>query len=266
MSGLTDLVRRHPLATFVVLAYLFSWTLVPMGGLLGSGPFLAAVLVLAVVEGRAGVVGLLRRMVQWRVHWGWYAVAVLLPAGIAVIAAVLTVALGAPRPTGDEVAGWTGLPLTFLVFLLLPLLGAWEEPGFRGYALSRLMEDHRPLVAATLVGVIVVGFHVPLFLTGDIPIADIVLVMAAAVVFAWVVIGSGGSVLLAMVMHATNNVVSGEYISPMFSGSDADLLGWIRAGLWCVAAAAIALAAGAGLGVKESQATPGRPVRPHQPL
>jgi hypothetical protein len=74
-------------------------------------------------------------------------------------------------------------------------------------------------------------------------------------------------VLLAMVMHATNNVVSGEYISPMFSGSDADLLGWIRAGLWCVAAAAVALAAGRGLGAGPRAEQSARAQhRPHQAL
>ena len=43
-------------------------------------PFLAALAVLGLTEGRAGVVGLLRRMVRWRVGVGWYAVALLLPA------------------------------------------------------------------------------------------------------------------------------------------------------------------------------------------
>ncbi len=246
MRSLTEFVRTHPIAAFVVLAYALSWTLVPFGGLLGSGPFLAALAVLWMLEGRSGMTALIRRMVQWRVGWGWWALAVLVPAGAAGLAAVLTVALGAPEPTGAQLAAWTEIPFTFALFLIIPLFGPWEEPGFRGFALSRLREQHSSLTAALLVGVIHVGFHIPLFFTGDIPLSDVVFVMAASVVFAWLVIGSGGSVLVAMVMHAVNNAVSGEFVSPLFSGNDAELLGWVRALLWCAVALVVIALAGQG--------------------
>jgi len=79
---------------------------------------------------------------------------------------------------------------------------------------------------------------------GEIPAADVVYIMAAAAIFAWIVVGSGGSVLLTMLMHASSNAVSGEHISPMFTGADASTLGWIRAGIWCVFALAVVLALG----------------------
>ena len=47
--------------------------------IVGFGPFLAALVVLAVTEGKSGVVGLLRRMVRWRVGLQWYAAAHGLP-------------------------------------------------------------------------------------------------------------------------------------------------------------------------------------------
>jgi membrane protease YdiL (CAAX protease family) len=258
MGSLTEVVRRHPVAVFVVLAYALSWTLVPFGGLLGCGPFLAALVVLGILEGRSGMRSLARRMVQWRVGWGWYAAAVLLPSGVAALAAVLTVALGAPEPTGGQLASWTEIPFTFVLVLLVPLFGPWEEPGFRGFALSRLAEQHSSLAAALLVGAIHVGFHVPLSFTGDIPPSDAVFVMAASVVFAWLVVGSGGSVLVAMVMHAANNAVSGEFVSPLFSGADGERLGWIRALLWCLVALLVVPLAG-----RRFRAGP--PAEPHVP-
>jgi membrane protease YdiL (CAAX protease family) len=264
MHSLRALVGGHPIASFVVLAYALSWTLVPFGGLLGSGPFLAALLVLWAMHDRSGITDLLRRMVQWRVAWGWYAAAVLLPAGLAILAGVLTLGLGAERPSRAELSDWTEIPLMVLLFLLIPLLGPWEEPGFRGFALSRLRERHTFLSAALLVGVIHVGFHVPLMIMGDIPVSDVVFVLAASIPFAWLVVGSGGSIFVAMLMHAVNNVVSGEYVSPMFSGYDGDLLGWVRASLWCIVAVVLVAVVGRDFGgaVKE---TPQAKPSPHEP-
>jgi hypothetical protein len=68
-----SLVRRYPLITFFVLACAFSWwpsilyalDLSPKP-IVGFGPFLAALVVLAITRGKTGIVGLVRRMVRWR--------------------------------------------------------------------------------------------------------------------------------------------------------------------------------------------------------
>jgi Ca2+-binding RTX toxin-like protein len=76
-----------------------------------------------VAHGKSGVVGLLRRMVRWRIGLRWYAVALLLPAGLALAATVLNVMLGARAPSSAELGGWTGLLSTFAFVLLIPGLG-----------------------------------------------------------------------------------------------------------------------------------------------
>src|SRR5215208_4028294 len=114
------LVKRHPLITFFVLAYALSWwpailyalDLLPQP-IVGFGPFLAALVVLALTSGKSGIVGLLRRMVRWRVGLRWYAVALLLPVTIALAAAAFNVMLGAQAPSSVELGGWTGLFSTF---------------------------------------------------------------------------------------------------------------------------------------------------------
>jgi hypothetical protein len=97
-----SVVRRYPLTAFFVLACALSWWpwILYSGGLLptpivGFGPFLGALVVLAVTEGKSGVVGLLRRMVRWRVGLQWYAVALLLPIVVTLLAAVFALA---PHP------------------------------------------------------------------------------------------------------------------------------------------------------------------------
>jgi len=94
-------VRSHPLIVFFVLAYVFSWWPWPLyasglapSAIIGFGPFLAALVVLALTRGKVGILGLLKRMVRWRVRPVWYAVALLLPVGIALGATVLNVLLG----------------------------------------------------------------------------------------------------------------------------------------------------------------------------
>lgn len=105
MSRISALVKRHRLTTFFILAYALSWwawILYALGlfpnPIASFGPFLAAIVVLALTEGKAGLLGLFRRMVRWRIAPGWYAVALLLPAVLAASATALNIVLGAqPR-------------------------------------------------------------------------------------------------------------------------------------------------------------------------
>lgn len=83
----------HGLPAYTVMAYGITWPLLiaayfgteagvldPGGGLAGmmnqvaaGGPLIAAVVVLALTQGRCGVSGLARSIVGWRVHPLWYA-------------------------------------------------------------------------------------------------------------------------------------------------------------------------------------------------
>ncbi|HEX9863667.1 MAG TPA: type II CAAX endopeptidase family protein [Acidimicrobiia bacterium] len=247
MSGnpIRRFVNDHPMVAFVVFSYLFSWMTIPiLGGPIGTGPFLAAIVVLSLTQGRPGVRSLWRQMIQWRVNWRWYALAILLPIVTAVSSAIIAVALGAETPASDQVATWVEIPINFVLYLLIPLWGPWEEPGFRGFALTRLTRTQSILMASMVIAVIHVFWHAPLFFTGEIPASDVVWIFAASIVFSFLVIRSGGSVLLAMVMHATNNVVSGEYVTSLFSGDDVVLQGWVRAIMWTAIAIVVVLVAG----------------------
>ena len=244
---LLRLVRHRPLFAFFVLAYALSWwAWIPYA--LGAfpnpvasfGPFVAALIVLAVSEGKVGVLGLLRRMGRWRVHPIWYAVALLLPTGLAVTATALNVLMGAPRPSATELAGWPGVFSSFAFILLVPGVGgAWEEPGWRGYAVPRLQVRRSALVASLILAVLIAGWHLPLMVAGQVHYSDVVLIIAAVIVFNWVFNNTGGSVLLIMLMHATNNAVSGSFFSPMFSGSDSARQSWLLAAVWCATALAV---------------------------
>jgi membrane protease YdiL (CAAX protease family) len=261
-------VRRYPLITFFVLAYVFSWWPWPLyilglaaSPVIGFGPFFAAVVVLALTGGKAGVVALLRRMVRWRVAPVWYAVALLLPVAINVAATVLNVLLGARPPSPAELGAWPGLIPTFFLLLLVPGLGgAWEEPGWRGYALPKLQASRSALLASLILGVGWAFWHLPLMVTGVIPWSDIAYVIVQSVVYTWLFNNTRGSVLLVMLFHTMNNVISGGFFHAMFSGADWVRQGWLLVALWCaVALIAVVVDGPAHLSRKHTKQTPTPP-------
>jgi uncharacterized protein len=238
-------VRRYPLITFFVLAYVFSWWPWPLyaldltpGYIIGFGPFLAALVVLALTRGKVGILELLKRMVRWRVRPVWYAVALLLPVAIALGATVLNVLLlGAQHPPSAELGGWPSLIPTFFLLLLIPGIGgAWEEPGWRGYALPKLQVSRSALLASLILGVPWAFWHLPLMVYGAVPWSDIAYVTVQSVVYTWLFNNTGGSVLIVMLFHTMNNVISGGFFHAMFSGADWVRQGWLLVALWCAVA------------------------------
>jgi membrane protease YdiL (CAAX protease family) len=203
-------------------------------------PFLAAFFVLAVTEGKSGVLGLLRRMVRWRVGLRWYAVALLLPVVITLTAVAINVLLLGAQPTSSaaELGGWSSLIPTFFVLLLIPGLGgSWEEPGFRGYALPRLQVGRSALLASLILGVLWAFWHLPFVATGeDIWIDSFLFPIEWTIAFVWLFNNANGSVLIVMLFHNMNNTFSGAFVSQMFSGADSVDLAWVRLALWGVVA------------------------------
>ena len=252
MSRISRTVNQYPLITYFALTYALSWwpwifyvfDLLPQP-IVGFGPFLAAVVVLGATRGKAGVFTLLRQMVQWRFRPRWYAVALLLPIAITVTATGCNVLAGARVPSAVELGDWTSLPGTLLLLLLVPGIGgAWEEPGWRGYALPRLQSGRSALSASAILWLGLVVWHLPLVVVGEVHWSDIVFLLGFAVVFNWIFNNTGGSVLGVMLAHAMNNTISGDFFGPMFSGVDFARQSWFSAAIWCAVGIVVVAAAG----------------------
>jgi hypothetical protein len=223
------LVREHPLTAFLLFTVVLSWWPWPfyaMGQLplpiASFGPFLAAMLVLGLTEGRPGIRALVGSMLHWRVPGRWWLACIAVPVVITLTALAVNLLLGAQPPSVSQLSAWTGIPLTFAAALLLPWTGgAWEEPGWRGYALPRLMDRYGWKTSSLILGAVGAAWHLPLILSDQISWWDLLLVVASNVVIARLFLASGQSVLLVMVLHATNNAFSGNFVSPFFTGADA---------------------------------------------
>jgi len=226
MGGLRRAARNHPLTLFYVLTLVLSWLPAPLtgGSLLPHGPFLAAVLVLALTEGRRGLAELFGRMAKWRVSWYWYLIAPGLVIGYLLVAFALNLLLGARIAETAHLrsAGVVaGLALELLIFG-----GQWEEPGWTGYALPWLQGRYagRPyglLMASLHLGALRALWHLPLVIYGHIPWFDLVfLSMALQFLVTWLFNRTRGSVLIVMLAHLTSNVVGGGLMVPLFAGAD----------------------------------------------
>lgn len=182
-----------------------------------TGPLAAAFLVTRAVEGQEGVKALLRRLVQWRVAPQWYLILFIgYPALLLVGVAILEGGLSVEALVG----GW---PLIFSVYLpsilfgiLFPSLG--EETGWRGFALPRLQSAYGPLWGSLVLGVIHALWHLPAYpVRGAISetgwdttlfIANSLAIILATVVWTWLFNGARGSILFAILIHATSNASS----------------------------------------------------------
>ncbi len=103
----------------------------------GFGPTIAALAALAYVGGRGAWRPLWTSVIQWRVSGRWYALALLTPLG------VLLLALGVTYIVQPDVFSLGEVnPLKLVaILIILPFLDGplGEEPGWRGYFLPALM-------------------------------------------------------------------------------------------------------------------------------
>jgi membrane protease YdiL (CAAX protease family) len=232
----------------------------------GFGPFLAALVVLALTEGKSGVGRLVRRMVRWRVGLRWYAVALLLPILVTLTAAALNVFLLGAQPTSSvaELGGWSTFLQTFFLWLLIPgLSGTWEEPGFRGYALPRLQVGRSALLASLILGVLWAFWHLPFVATGeDIWVDAFLFPIIWSPVYAWLFNNASGSVLIVMLFHNMNNTFSSGFVGQMFSGADSVNQAWLRLALWGVVAIVVVVVYGSQHLSREHRKQEEEPVQP----
>ena len=171
-------ISKHPLLAFFAMAFLFSWMAVLplllnhalpiepfqiLGAL--AGPTLAAVIVIAVTTGKAGLGTFFKRYVQWRAGIIWWLIVLF----GALVALTLVAALIVGPSVVTEFLKNIGLILpTYLLTLIVGvILGPlWEEPGWRGFALPRLQAQFGPLVGTLILGVLWALWHIPGYLGG----------------------------------------------------------------------------------------------------
>ncbi|MGP9683809.1 CPBP family glutamic-type intramembrane protease [Brachybacterium sp. AOP3-A1-3] len=246
-------IRRHPLLAFFLLANGMSWLawlpyILSLNGLgvwgiefpavLGSsqvlgvlpgaylGPIGSALLVTAIVDGRAGMRCWAGRLLRWNVNWRWYAITLLtVPAAMLIAGLVFS---------GGEIhAPSMMVLLAYVPVLLFQMIttGLAEEPGWRDFALTRMQRMMGPLRSAVLLGPLWGLWHLPLFLTEwggwpdaswTRPVEFLLFCFSFNIVISWVFNRTGESLPLSMLMHTGVNTFASVLAVEMFPTLDAE--------------------------------------------
>jgi membrane protease YdiL (CAAX protease family) len=237
-NRLVQVMRRHPLLCYFLLAFGLTWAfelpvlllLHPsdpyhgMAPILLLGPALSALLMTAILEGKPGVWRLLRRYVLWRAGLRWYLLVLLgIPALILLSALTVPGAIATFRaPTPLFLL--TGVLIYLFILTLDGPLG--EEVGWSGFALPRLQQRSGPLAGTLIIGSLWGLWHLPLYLfipgfngagTGllgiGLPFVEFVIfAIALRFLITWVFNNVRGSLLLVLLLHTSYN--AGFYLLP----------------------------------------------------
>ena len=242
-----QLVRRHPISAFAVLACFFGWMPYELAALgVGSnpenlplGPVIAALLVTS-CQGRAALFAWGRSLRRWAASPWLYALAFGAPALLQVAIVLVNHSLGAPLPTAAQLGDWPEVPVTFLAMLVFVGLG--EEAGWTAFAAPVLLRRFGLLGAFGVLAPLRILWHLPLMLTGDMPLVVGILGNAGfQLVVLLLLQHRRGSWTLAAVWHAVLNAFGNAFFFSMVSGADRDRLNLLL-GLEYAALALTALA------------------------
>jgi membrane protease YdiL (CAAX protease family) len=288
---LRQVMRKHPLFCFFLLAYAGSWlistpSLLSVWGVLQGdytsvfilkpfvGPTLAALIMTGIIEGKAGLRRLRKRLRQRRADWRWY-LCVLVG-----IPALLLLGIIVQPGTFANVHGLTPvLFVSYPVYLFVVFFGVAlpEEIGWRGFALPRLQPRYGPLWGTLLLGILWACWHLPYFLTPDHGggpgsswatvlttfVLFLLFVLALAIIFTWVFNHTRGSIFFANVLHASIDTPQLVWV-PLFVGvgeTSLNLAGLIGFG---VPALLIVILTRGRLGYQPSQDSNGGAQEGHQ--
>lgn len=226
------LLPPRGLAAFFIIAFAFSWLVWWAGPLmapgasstmalviLGSfGPAVAATVVTARLDGRAGLRALFGRYLPRRQGGGRpFIIGALIFVALVASGGIALLAGGALdiQGLGTGIAALPGM-----IVLIALVGGGNEELGWRGFALPRLQAALPPVAANVMLGIIWAVWHAPLWSMATAQSAIsfpiyVILVVAIAIVLGFVFNIAGGGLLAVVAAHTAVNAASGLKVSAL---------------------------------------------------
>ena len=274
MTTIRGFIKSHPLLSYFVLTFAISWggglIVVGPGRFLGAksgvlflsvvlvglaGPSVSGILMTGLVDGRTGLSEFQSRLLKWRVGARWYAIA-LLSAPLLITAVLLALSLISPKFLPGILASDDKVSVLLIGIVTGLIAGIFEELGWTGFVIPRMRQRYSILSTGLILGLLWGAWHYPLFPTSGTSSKALALAIVLVRLFAWlppyrvlmvwVYDRTNGSLLIAMLMHASLSA-SMFILHPLVTGVAilTYVLVWAAA-LWVVVGA-VALAQGGHL-------------------
>jgi uncharacterized protein len=267
MKTIQALIKQHSVAIYFTLTFFITWgcmilvigpdgfpitaqqfetagALVYLAMLIG--PSAAGILLISLIDGRAGLGDLLSRLFKWRGGVRWYAIAIVATPLLAATV-LLALSLASPEflPAIITAGNKSELLLSGIVAGLM--VGIFEELGWTGFAVPRLRLRYSLLTTGLIVGLLWGAWHFIVFWESDTFTGAFPLMILLVRLFSWLppfrilmvwVYDRTESLLVSILMHASlvaslsiivPSGLSGEYLSTW-------ILIWAAA-LWVIVAA-----------------------------
>jgi membrane protease YdiL (CAAX protease family) len=225
-------IKKHPLTAYFSLAFLITWILISplvlsalnllpfkvsehwhsLGAL---GPIGAALIVTAMIGGKAGLSEFWGRLTKWKVGAGRIFISIFSPFVMFLLSVLIVqvsgnASLDFGKLTSSEYTTFAGLGI-----LLLPAIayGIGEEAGWRGFALPRLQNGRNALWATFLLSIFWALWHIPMFFyrfefSIGMVIGFFIGLFAGAIWMTFLYNSTGGSTLMVALWHTTWNIVN----------------------------------------------------------
>jgi CAAX protease family protein len=241
------IAQRYPIRTYLILVYaiallVFAIPLLSSSGLgilpielPGAAPFiLLSAISLAVVafvvtrwaDGPAGMRELRSRVFRFRVSPVWYVAAVVLLPLCALLAATVAQGVTPLANLAAQPAVLGSAAISMLIAFLL--VNWWEEAGWTGFVLDRLLGRMHPIGASVVTTWLQASLHLPLvFIAGGVTdgrvppgdywfylVALFVLPIPVRLVITWLYNASGRSVPIVGLFHAGLGIATGSAFLP----------------------------------------------------
>jgi membrane protease YdiL (CAAX protease family) len=180
MKPIVNFIKKAPVFSYFFLTFLISWgailVLIAQNGMPTTvaearaqlplaimtfllGPCISGVLMIGLVNGRAGYRDLVARLFKWRVSLVWYAAALLI-APLLFLAVHFILSLFSPVYLPGFLTAPDGPALIFLGVMSGIVVGILEELGWFGFAIPEMRKRYSPLVVGLIVGIIWGAWHI----------------------------------------------------------------------------------------------------------
>lgn len=220
--SLKNLIQKHPVSCYFIIAFTISWLgalivvapkllsgqpIPKMDGILMFpvmiiGPAIAGITLTAVTEGKTGLRNLRSRMGKWKVPGKWYLVAFLIPPCLIMIVLLFLKSFVSVAFTPNF--------FPFGILFGIPA-GFFEEIGWTGYALPKMLRGQSVLKTGIILGFLWGLWHLPVidFLGAASPhgqywlpfaVSFILAMTAVRVIIVWIY-SNTSSILLAQFTH-----------------------------------------------------------------